>query len=45
MAKSKYWCGNTNCIWNSNRKCQMDYVTCKTCDKRLKNSVSVTKKN
>ena len=38
---SKYWCGNTECIWNSKRKCTMDYVTCKYCDKRKKNSIVV----
>lgn len=41
MAKSKYFCGNINCIWCSNKKCTMDYITCKTCDERKINSVVV----
>lgn len=44
MGKSKYFCGNTDCVWNDKRKCVMDYVTCKYCEKRLKNSVILNDK-
>ena len=38
---SKYWCGNTSCIWNDKRKCTMDAIAYKYCENKKRHSVIV----